>query len=144
MPWEMPEFYLDYFADPTRKIAYLPVVSVHTRQDTTGRLTKTLDHFEPVKAGRFWCDMKRRLIDKDRLTRTRAEALDAKILANVHTLMSLFRSADARSLAQNVSWDSMRSYEWYRFGSFAWFCNRGGIGFGAEAFFAINRILGRV
>jgi hypothetical protein len=113
------------------------------RQDAPERLTTTYDHFEPARAAGFWSEMKRRLVSCGRLTQARASALDFKILSNVHSLMRLSRRAEARTLAKNISWEGIKNYEWYRLGSFAWFCKHGGTRWGAESFVTINRILGR-
>ncbi len=141
MPWEVTEFYLDYLQDTSRNVAYVPSLVIHARQDATERLTTRHDHFEPAMGARFWSEMKQKLEDCGQLTLERASALDFKILANVHTLLRARRVTEGRELAESVSWQRIENYPWYRFGSFAWFCKRGGVGFGGDLFFAMNRIL---
>jgi glycosyltransferase involved in cell wall biosynthesis len=117
LPWDMAECYLRALADPATRIGYVDRDIVMMRQDSADRLTVLYDHFDPVKAGAFWQEMKSAFPLDDE----RRSAFDQQIFRYVLTLFHAGRPAEAASLFSAIDAHRLTGYPWCRPLSPAWF-----------------------
>lgn len=117
LPWDMAECYLRALSDPAARIAHVDRDIVMMRQDSDGRLTVLYDHFDPVKAGRFWCEMKASFALDDE----RRAAFDHQIFRFVLTLFHAGENAAAAELFASIDADRLKRHAWCSAFSPAWF-----------------------
>jgi glycosyltransferase involved in cell wall biosynthesis len=142
MPWEALDYFLDYVSEGGR-VVFVDDIVVNRRQgERPERLTNKLNHFEPLRMGRFFESRKDVLTHAGTATDERVAALDQRILNCVQALLRQRRIRDANDLAKKIQSHLLKGHPAYRPGSFVWTFRWGGI-FGARLFVALNRLIGR-
>jgi glycosyltransferase involved in cell wall biosynthesis len=138
LPWDMAECYLRAVADPKLKIAHADHDVVMMRQDSGGRLTVLYDHFDPLKAGAFWREMKGAF----ELDDERRSAFDRQIFRFVFSLFHDGRPAEAAALFAAIDVGRLDRYHWYRRFSPAWFARTLGLTNGLRLQRVLHRLRG--
>ncbi len=108
MPWEMAECYLKALSDERTQAAYVDHDIVRMRQDSPGRLTHLHDHFEPLKACRFWMEMKAAVP----LNEDRRSAFDRMIFRFLFTLYHEGRHENLHEVFASLDRDRLGHYAW--------------------------------
>lgn len=138
--WEAAKFVMDSLELGGKMIRSDSVIVNIIQHDDPHRLSAVHDHDEPYQAGAFFADQLDRLRSKNLLRAERSDALNARILSSVHSLLRADEVDKAGELLGRVEWKHAKRE--VRPGSFAWAARVGGL-LGARAFIAINRAMGR-
>ena len=123
MPWEMAECYLKALSDERTRAAYVDHDIVRMRQDSPGRLTHLHDHFEPLKACRFWMEMKASVP----LNEDRRSAFDRMIFRFLFTLYHDGRHENLEEAFAALDRDRLGHYAWSGRFSPPWFAATFGV-----------------
>jgi glycosyltransferase involved in cell wall biosynthesis len=133
--WEMAECYQRALSDEGATVSYVDRDIVMSRQDLPDRLTVLHDHFNPLNAGRFWCEMKASV----RLNDDRRSAFDRQIFRYVVTLFHAGRHADAAELFAAADASRLTHYLWCRPLAPAWFARWFGVPLGLKLQFMLYK-----
>jgi hypothetical protein len=137
------EYMLDFLTPMNRRAAFIGETVIKVRQHSSPhRITSRFDHFEPGITGLFFAEQKTKL--GRNINFERASSLDYFICSNAHSLLKSGRFQEADGLLSEVSWEQIKFYDWYHFGSFAWAGKRLGRWLGPRTFVYAKRALGRV
>jgi glycosyltransferase involved in cell wall biosynthesis len=142
MPWEALDYFLDYVSDGGEAVFVDDIVVNRRQGERPERLTNKLNHFEPLRMGKFFEGRKALLTQAGAATDERVAVLDQRILNCVQALLRQRRFRDAEGLAKEVRYHLLKGHPHYRVGSFLWAFRWGGF-FGARFFVALNRLIGR-
>ncbi len=125
MPWEMAEVYLDAVA-AARSVAYSPSLVAKIAQDSALSLTIAHDHFEPLRAGRFWAEMK----ERHATSAERNCAFDKRLFDAAVSVRRRGDRAGAAELFAKLDLAALPSYPWYERLKPVWFADKMGFTYG--------------